>query len=176
MKPKYSQLLFLTVMLLFLSCNKDEKNDVLDTPSKFTYDGKEYPIDKGYIHLQVGTRFTVSLFSSGIAVDTSNDYLLLNGRGNGLILSLDSSTPTELAAATYKWPSQTTPGSEMISDAELGITRENTTSINGTFINATSGTGSVTVSKSNTQYTIGFSLLIDGKIAAGQYIGTLANY
>jgi hypothetical protein len=161
---------------LLISCSKNKHEDSPANESKFTYNGKEYPLDKGYIHNELGTRFTVSFFSSSISVNTNNGGLFLDGKGNGVILSLDSTIPTDISSATYLWPAQTTQGSEMIADAQIGITNDITTSINGTFRSATYGTGSITVSKSNLQYTIEFSILVDGKTASGKYIGTLRNY
>ncbi len=64
----------------------------------------------------------------------------------------------------------------MINSAEIGISNEITNDIFGTFRGATYGTGSVTVSKSGLEYTIEFSILVDGKTASGKYIGTLENY
>lgn len=176
MKAKNLLITIVTIMSLFNSCGKAKDSSPLSTLSKFSYNGKEYPLDKGYIHLSVGTRFYVSLFSSSVTITTNNGELFMAGKGNGVTLSLDSTIPTDIASGTYKWPDQTTPGSLMISDAEMGITNENTSSINGTFLSATYGAGSVTVSKSGLTYTINFSILINGKTASGQYVGTLENY
>ncbi len=175
MKTK-NLLVTIVIISLLISCDKAKENDPLSTSSKFTYNGKEYPLDKGYIHHEVGTRFTVSFFSASITVTPDNGALFFDGKGNGLILTLDSTIPTDLSSGMYNWPAQTTPNSEMIADAQMGITNDLTTSINGTFRSATYGTGSVTVSKSSLQYTIKFSILIDGKTASGQFNGTLENY
>ena len=165
------------VLLLFAACKKNKDSTSPASTNKFTYDSKEYPLDKAYIHNEVGTRFNVSFFSSGISVNTNGGGgLFMDGKGSGVLLTLDSTIPTDLSSATYKWPSQTTPDLEMIADAQIGITNDITTSINGTFRSATYGTGSITVSKSNLQYTIEFSILVDGKTASGKYIGTLQNY
>lgn len=176
MKTNNLLLILIISLPLLISCNKNKHEDVPTNPSKFIYNGKDYPLDKGYIHNEVGTRFNVSFFSSPIIVNTSNGGLFLDGKGDGVILTLDSTIPTDISSATYLWPAQTTPGSEMIADAQIGITNDITTSINGTFRSATYGTGSVTVSKSSLQYTIEFAILVDGKTASGKYIGTLQNY
>jgi hypothetical protein len=166
-----------TVLLLFVSCKKNKDGSSPASTNKFTYDSKEYPLDKAYIHNEVGTRFNVSFFSSGISVNTSGvGGLFIDGKGSGVLLTLDSTIPTDLSSATYKWPSQTTPDLEMIADAQIGISNDITNTIMGTFRSATYGTGSVTVSKSGSQYTIQFSILVDGKTASGKFVGTLQSY
>jgi hypothetical protein len=166
----------IVIILLFISCKKNSDQSSITTSSKFTYDGNEYSLDKGYIHPDVGTRFDVSFFSSSVSVMASAGLLVLNGPGAGFLLTLDSTTPTELVTGTYKWPSQTTPGSPMIAFAQMGRSNEITNTISGGFRDAEYGTGSVTVSKSGQEYTIEFSLSIDGKTASGKYIGTLNSY
>ena len=165
-----------TLLLLFVSCKKNKDGSSPASTNKFTYDSKEYPLDKAYIHNEVGTRFNVSFFSSGVSVNTSGGGLFVDGKGGGVLLTLDSTIPTDISSATYKWPSQTTPDLEMIADAQIGRSNDITNTINGTFRAATDGTGSVTVSKSGSQYTIQFSILVDGKTASGKFTGTLQSY
>ena len=169
-------LLPIVIILILISCKKNNEQNPGTTSSKFTYDGKEYPLDKGYIHSDVGTRFNVSFFSSTVSVMASDGVINVNGPGAGFLLALDSTIPTDLFIGTYKWPDQTTPGSAMIASAAMGRSNDVTNTISGGFRDAAYGIGSVTVSKSGQQYTIDFSLSIDGKTASGKYIGTLQSY
>ncbi len=175
MKTK-NLLLAIVIILLLMSCKKDSEQGSVTTSSKFTYDGKEYTLVKGYINNEVNTRFSVSFFSSGVSVMASAGVLNADGPGAGFLLTLDSTIPTDISAGTYKWPSQTTPGSPMIAFAQMGISNEITNTISGSFRDAAYGTGSVTVSKSGQEYTVEFSLSIDGKTASGKYVGTLKSY
>ena len=79
MKAKNLLIIIATIVALLNSCGKAKDSDVLSTASKFSYNGKEYPLDKGYIHVQVGTRFYVSLFSSSVTVTTNNGELFMAG-------------------------------------------------------------------------------------------------
>jgi hypothetical protein len=177
MQFKNLLLLVVPVLLLFTSCKKSKADNSPASVSKFTYDGKDYPLARGYIHNDVGTRFDVYFFSSGITVNDSGlGGLFFDGAGSGVFLVLDSTIPTDLSSATYKWPAQTTPDLEMIAGAAIGRSNEVTNTIVGTFRDATYGTGTVTVSKSGQQYTIQFTLLVDGKTASGKFVGTLQRY
>ena len=175
MKTK-NLLLPIVITLLLISCKKDSKPDSGTSSSKFTYDGQEYSLDKGYIHHDVDKRFIVSFFSSSVSVMASDGVLNADGPGAGILLTLDSTTPTELSAGTYKWPAQTTPDAAMIAFAQMGRSNEVTNTISGGFRDAAYGVGSVTVTKPNQEYTIELSLSIDGKTASGKYIGTLQSY
>jgi hypothetical protein len=79
---KTKVLLFTGIIILsLLSCKKDSQGPST-TSSKFTYNGKEYALGKGYIHHDLDKRFDVSFFSSGVSVITENSALFVDGPGS----------------------------------------------------------------------------------------------
>jgi hypothetical protein len=165
------------IFSLLISCENEDNS--LKTPSKFSFNGKEYSLDKGYIHHELGTQFYVYLLASSIEFIPSGDdgAYILKGGGMGIELCLDSIMPTEISTATYKWPTHTTPNSEMICAAFM-IVSDN--SPLATHKGMEYGIGTVAVSKIGEEFTIEFDLNLDpswgGGRVSGQYIGTLLSY
>jgi hypothetical protein len=177
-----STIFSLCLLVFIISCNKD---DGLKTANKFTYQGKEYALDKGYIHkdetVEGPWSYTVLLFPATVTVSSNGGTgYQLSGVDDGSNIGLHSPTESEISPGVYQWPTMTTPGSHMIGGGFAYIIPSTATTMGGTERGFEYGYGTVTVSKQDSEHTIKFSLKLveayGGGTLEGQFTGELGPY
>lgn len=156
--------------LVFGSCSKDDDDDS-STSSSFTYDGKTYPLDKGFL-LDLGPNLDGSHDFDAYLVseDIEAGLLGFTGMGDGVYLDLNSSSDMDLVAGTYEFAADRAPftivsGSGAILDYNFTVDEGEEIFANG---------GSVVVKVNGDSYELEFNLeTADGKNIQGSFKGAL---
>jgi hypothetical protein len=175
MKKLFFALFLVTGVLMFQSCQDDDKK----SPSnELSYGGEKIKIvtilrdmdpevEEGqngqdvYFH-------ELYLLSAGFTYDTENLY----GEGDALHLTALSNSPDNILAGVYSFGIEALlPG---FMDAELYMNYNADNETSDAVHHAESGT--MTIDKDGGEYTITFSLMLDGKSLTGTYRGQMTEF
>lgn len=177
----------LLLIATFSNCDDDSDDGKLTTQSKFVYQGKEYPLSNGYIALSCSTpsedesfhAIEVYLFSSDTKFTGFCPGFYPSGTGKGLALNLSSRSASELSPGVYAEPNHSNPNVPTLGAASLYEHVNHLGTGSGTFLDK-GLTGSVSVSREQSNYTITFSFTVvgpwGGETVSGKFVGVLEEY
>jgi hypothetical protein len=154
------------------SCNKDDDDDDATPESYFMYDGKTYELTQAYIEnygeWEPGVyNLDLTMMSKGFTVNTSNGQIQsVTGTGNALYFEMYTSDSTKLDNRTYTYDEMSTANGTF----DFGVIGINFNIATQTGTQHMVMSGTVTVSKSGSVYTITWDLTEEnGKKVTGKY-------
>ena len=167
-------ILLLAAPILFVSCSDDDDDDDNGKTNEFTYDGTDYGLTSGIIEYygqwgdEDGYNFDVTLLTSGLSYDATEDEIV--GSGSGLYFEMFSSSESDLVAGTYTFDADESAAANTFDIGQVVIGYDETTDT-GDFYYATAGT--VVVAKSGSDYELTITLTVGGNTVNGYYKGAL---
>jgi hypothetical protein len=168
-KHKLSIILIVAIIVMIsVSCKKDEA----DKKSQIVYDGTEYELSKGYLvnydsqESSGSYYFSLTLGSSEVNLD---NYGSMSGIGNGIFFDLYSTSATDLVEGIYTFDKDTR-NANTFNFGGVALNYDMSTLFNkSTSFAKRVISGTITVSKSETDYEISFEGTIEGGVAVTAY-------